>query len=52
MTAFSIFSPRYASASAFNFARIIAEISGGENIFSSLPTFTFTAASPLLARTT
>ena len=42
MTACVIFSPRYASASAFIFARIIAEISGGLKVFSSLPTITLT----------
>ncbi len=51
-TACVIFSPRYASASAFILARIIAEISGGENVFSSLPAMTFTPASPFEARTT
>ena len=48
MTAWVIFSPRYASASAFIFWRIIEEISGGEYVLSPI----FTAASPLAARTT
>jgi hypothetical protein len=43
ITALSTVSPRYASASAFSFWRIIAEISGGEY---SLPSIS-TRASPL-----
>src|SRR5438309_9387715 len=48
ITALSTVSPRYASASAFSFYRIIALISGGEY---SLPP-AFTRASPLGPRTT
>ena len=42
MTACVIFSPSFASASALSFARIIAEISGGENVFLSPFTSTCT----------
>src|SRR4030042_2961771 len=48
MTAWVTVSPRYASASVFNFARIMAEISGGEY---SLPSNT-TRMSPLGALAT
>ena len=43
MTALSTLSPRYASASAFSFCRIIAEISGGEY---SLPPASTRASPP------
>src|SRR5215213_3175122 len=48
MTALSTVSPRYASASAFSFWRIIALISGGEYCLSSMST----RASPLGPLTT
>ena len=52
MTALSTVSPRYASASAFSFCRIIALISGGAYSLSPSPAFTFTRASPLGPETT
>jgi hypothetical protein len=51
MTACVIFSPSFASASAFSFARIIAETSGGLNVFFSPFTSTCTCASPFAAFT-
>jgi len=49
MTACVIFSPSFASASARSFDKIIAEISGGENVLSWPFTSTCTCASPLAA---
>jgi hypothetical protein len=51
MTACVIFSPSFASASLLSFAKIIAEISGGEKVLSWPPTSTCTCASPLAAFT-
>src|SRR4051794_41056471 len=52
MTAESTVSPRYASASALSFCRIIAETSGGLNCLRSPETCTSTRASPPLPETT
>src|SRR6266403_846340 len=49
MTAWMIFSPSLDSASALSLPRIIADISGGENVLRSPPTETSTWASPLEA---